>query len=327
MSKPKFLSKNIVNGVKVTTYGQILDNTSDLCGRKLLDSSKSFQISHITASRHLKYNGKLLYYVTNSSTVIRFIGLKSGYDDKNCVECSFEIRPKQTVILSVPASTFTLVTAKQIIFRYIVLHNSVDAIMYLKIVFLTQSWEGGVELKCKRNGLYTIQTKELINYYNSTPADITVGMYTIKPATHLTIKIDDIKARTVGNDIIDTCYDDLPLAIQQQYVPIVSDKVHLATFYPSEHMRWRKSEPFEDTLTYESLGKNGIIYFKNQTGNIQSYDIHILDNLMPHLINGKITGVFKNKIITLKGTRRRICVIQELLHAGADFTVCDSDSD
>ena len=59
---------------------------------------------------------------------------------------------------------------------------------------------------------------------------------------------------------------------------------------------WRPNDPFEDTLTYVgfSRGRSAAYFnFKRADGKSVTVFLKEMDEMLPHMVNGKVSGVFR----------------------------------
>lgn len=59
---------------------------------------------------------------------------------------------------------------------------------------------------------------------------------------------------------------------------------------------WRDNEPFEDTLTYQCYSRgrsSAVLKFERSDGTSVSFFMSTFDDLVPHMVNGKVEGRFE----------------------------------
>lgn len=67
--------------------------------------------------------------------------------------------------------------------------------------------------------------------------------------------------------------------------------------YPSYHsVDWRANDPFEDTLTYGGFSRGrsaAYFHFTRAGGETVTVFLKELDEMMPHMVSGKVNGTFQ----------------------------------
>jgi hypothetical protein len=91
---------------------------------------------------------------------------------------------------------------------------------------------------------------------------------------------------------------------------------------------WKIVEPIEDTLTYINGTKKSVAYFSSSKNNmIHEIDMATLKSFIPHLIGGRICGMF-NYVLVARGHRKMIVTLNLMnVCKFDDIALCESSDD
>lgn len=124
-------------------------------------------------------------------------------------------------------------------------------------------------------------------------------------------------------------YSMIPVEIRDEFIPVLADgTIFVEPFSMSTDVNWKRTcdvPKFRTTLTILLDYKQGFSFICEKTKQIYAYDAsYVKHNLIPHMLNGKVSGLFEYHL-TQNKTKLR-CVPQLVTSKTIEYEIC-SDSD